>query len=155
ETGLVINSRSGNVALDSPPTVQAEELRTYFDLILLSCKAYDLDSAMDSFAAAAGPDTAILPLLNGMRHLDLLDQRFGPTHVLGGQCVIAATLDDSGRVIHLNDSHLLSFGERAGTRSPRVDRISAEIGQAKFEGRASSKILLEMWEKWVFLASLA
>src|SRR5262252_5787756 len=65
ETGLVINSRSGNVALDSPPTVQAEELRTYFDLILLSCKAYDLDSAMDSFAAAAGPDTAIVPLLNG------------------------------------------------------------------------------------------
>src|SRR5919109_349565 len=112
ETGLVIKSRFGDVTLKSSPTIQANELRSHFDLILLSCKAYDLDSAIDSFAAAVGPDTVILPLLNGMRHLDILDERFGPARVLGGKCVIAATLDHSGRVVHLNDSHLLSFGER-------------------------------------------
>jgi 2-dehydropantoate 2-reductase len=155
ETGLVIKSRFGDVTLKSPPTIQANGLRSHFDLILLSCKAYDLDSAIDSFAVAVGPDTVILPLLNGMRHLDILDERFGPARVLGGQCVIAATLDHSGRVVHLNDSHLLSFGERDRGRSPRIDRIAAEIGHAKFEARASSTILLEMWEKWVFLATLA
>src|ERR1700755_1185227 len=68
ETGLVIKSRFGDVALGPPPTVQASELRRDFDLILLSCKAYDLDDAIDSFAAAVGPETVILPLLNGMRH---------------------------------------------------------------------------------------
>ena len=74
ETGLVIKSRFGGVALRSPPTVQASEFRREFDLILLSCKAYDLAAAVDSFTSAVGPDTVILPLLNGMRHLDLLDQ---------------------------------------------------------------------------------
>ncbi len=155
ENGLVIKSRFGDVTLKAPPTVQASELHRDFDLIVLSCKAYDLDAAIDSFAPAIGPGTAILPLLNGMRHLDLLDERFGAARVLGGQCLISAKLDDRGSILHLNDSHLLTFGEREGNRSPRIDGIAAEIGKAKFELRASSVILLEMWEKWVFLATLA
>jgi len=155
ENGLVIKSRFGNVTLKAPPTVQASKLHRDFDLIVLSCKAYDLDAAIDSFAPAIGPGTAILPLLNGMRHLDLLDERFGAARVLGGQCLISAKLDDRGSILHLNDSHLLTFGEREGNRSPRIDGIAAEIGKAKFELRASFVILLEMWEKWVFLATLA
>jgi 2-dehydropantoate 2-reductase len=155
ENGLVIKSRFGDVTLKAPPTVQASELHRDFDLILLSCKAYDLDAAIDSFAPAVGPGTAILPLLNGMRHLDLLDERFGAARVLGGQCLISVKLDDKGSILHLNDSHLLTFGERDGNRSPRVDGIAAEMGKAKFELRTSSLILLEMWEKWVFLATLA
>jgi len=155
ETGLVIKSRFGDVTLKAPPTVQASELRRDFDLILLSCKAYDLDAAVDSFAPAVGPATTILPLLNGMRHLDLLDERFGTARTLGGQCLISAKLDNRGSILHLNDSHLLTFGERAGNLSPRVDAVAAEIGKAKFELRASASILLEMWEKWVFLATLA
>ena len=155
ETGLVVKSRFGDVILRVPPTVQAHKIDRHFDLVLLSCKAYDLDAAIDSFAAAVGPETAILPLLNGMRHLDVLDERFGAAHVLGGQCLIAATLDDSGRIVHLNDSHLLTFGERDGNRSPRIDAILQEMSQANFASRASSVILLEMWEKWVFLATLA
>jgi 2-dehydropantoate 2-reductase len=155
ETGLVIKSRFGDVTLKSPPTIQESDLRCEFDLILLSCKAYDLESAINSFAAALGPETVVLPLLNGMRHLDVLDERFGPARVLGGQCLIAATLDDRGRVFHLNDSHLLSFGERDGKRSQRIDRIAAALGNVKFEVRTSSAIVLEMWEKWVFLATLA
>ena len=155
ENGLVIKSRFGDVTLKAPPTVQASELRRDFDLILLSCKAYDLDAAVDSFAPAVGPATAILPLLNGMRHLDLLDERFGTARALGGQCLISAKLDNRGGILHLNDSHLLTFGERAGNLSPRIDAIAVEIGKAKFELRASASILLEMWEKWVFLATLA
>jgi 2-dehydropantoate 2-reductase len=155
ETGLVIKSCFGDVTLKAPPTVQASELRRDFDLILLSCKAYDLAAAVDSFAPAVGPATAILPLLNGMRHLDLLDERFGAARALGGQCLISAKLDNKGGILHLNDSHLLTFGERAGNLSPRIDAIAAEIGKAKFELRASASILLEMWEKWVFLATLA
>jgi 2-dehydropantoate 2-reductase len=156
ESGLVIESRLGDVTLKAPPTVQASELRGEFDLILLSCKAYDLEAAVDSFASAVRPDTVILPLLNGMRHLDLLDERFGAARVLGGQCLISAKLDDRGSILHLiNDSHLLTFGEREGNRSPRIDGIATEMGKAKFELRTSSIILLEMWGKWVFLATLA
>src|SRR5271168_5405538 len=91
DSGLVIKSSHGDATLRNPPMVLAGNIGHPFDLILLSCKAYDLAAAMDSFAAAVGRETLVLPLLNGMRHLDMLDERFGRAAVLGGQCVIAAT----------------------------------------------------------------
>src|SRR4029079_7635136 len=74
--------------------IVSEQIEAPYDLVLVSCKAYDLASAMDGFAAAVGPETTILPLLNGLRHLDLLSERFGASRVLGGQCLISATLDE-------------------------------------------------------------
>ena len=152
-TGLAIRSPVGDVNLPAPPTVAAERLSEPFDLVLLSCKAYDLAGAISSFAPAVGPDTAILPLLNGMGHLDLLEARFGAEHVLGGQCLISAALDPEGRILHLNETHMLSFGERDGARSRRVEAIAAELSGAHFEARLSQRILPEMWEKWVFIAT--
>jgi 2-dehydropantoate 2-reductase len=154
-SGLVVESTAGDFARPAPPTVLASDLGDSFDLILLSCKAYSLDDAIVSFAPAVGPSTAILPLLNGMRHLEILDGRVGAAHVLGGQCVIAATLGSGARIIHLNQNHELSFGERDGTLSDRVRAIADVMAGAKFEARASDQILQEMWEKWVFLAAFA
>jgi 2-dehydropantoate 2-reductase len=151
--GLVVRSRFGDIDLPAPPIVTADKLREPFDVVLLSCKAYDLDDAVTAFAPAIGPETAILPLLNGMRHLDVLETRLGAKHVLGGQCVISSTLDADGRIRHLNDAHSLSFGERDGVRSARVEAIASVLSDARFEARLSEVILQEMWEKWVFIAA--
>ena len=153
--GLRIRSRMGDVAVDAPPTVLAENIAHPFDLVLLGLKAYDLADAMESFAPAIGSESVILPLLNGMRHLQALDERFGRDRVLGGKCVIAATLDMRHEIVHLNNSHSLSFGERDGTMSSRVQAIAELMAGANFEAQASPTIMLDMWEKWVFLAALA
>lgn len=153
--GLSICSATGNAALPSPPTVLASGLRGPYELILLSCKAYGLEQAMADIAPAVGSDTTILPLLNGMRQLDLLDARFGAAHVLGGQCVIAATLDEDGGVRHLNTSHSLTFGERDGSDSARMQRITRALSGAGFDARPSRTVLQDMWDKWIFLATLA
>jgi 2-dehydropantoate 2-reductase len=153
KTGLVIKSPLGDAALPSPPVVMAETLREPFDLILLSCKAYDLASAADSFAPAVGPNTVIVPVLNGMAHMDFLGARFGPRAVFGGQCLISTTLDGEGRIIHLNDTHLLSFGEQDGSESTRARAIAAALSGAGFDARLSTAILQEMWEKWAFIAT--
>jgi 2-dehydropantoate 2-reductase len=155
KTGLIVRSPKGDINIPAPPTVLTENLSAPFDLILLSCKAYDLQGAMDSFAPAVGANTAILPLLNGMRHMDLLAARFGAAAVLGGQCVISATLDAEGRILHLNDLHFLSFGEQNGAKSPRVAAIAADFFGAKFDSQLSTAILQEMWEKWAFIAAAA
>src|SRR6267142_791491 len=152
-TGIVIRSRFGDATLPTPRTVLAEDLHETFDLVLLSCKAYDLESAIDSFAPAVGASTAILPLLNGMRHMDILDQRFGPERVLGGLCYIAATLNDQHEIVHLNDRHDLAFGERDGARSARVEALGPIMADAVFKARPSGAILQEMWEKWAFIAT--
>lgn len=155
ETGLRIASPTGDATLPAPPTVTSDRISAPFDLILLSCKAYDLEAAMASLAPAVGPGTAILPLLNGMRHLTALEQRFGAEAVLGGQCVISSTLREDGTIVHLNTAHLLTFGERDGGASERIGAIAAAFAGAKFDARASDAIVQEMWEKWVLLASMA
>lgn len=152
-TGLAIRSPLGDLDLPAPPTITAEALHEPFDLILLSVKAYDLDGAMDSFAPAVGPQTLILPLLNGMRHLDLLDERFGADRVLGGQVVISTVLDADGRIVQLGEVQNLSFGARDGSRSERLEAIESALAGAGFEARLSEAIVQEMWEKWVFIAT--
>jgi 2-dehydropantoate 2-reductase len=154
-SGLSIRSPMGDVDLPSPPTIAAEVVHEPFDLILLSCKSYDLDGAIESFAPAVGPGSAILPLLNGMRHLDVLDRRFGPDRVLGGLCIISSALDPEGRVLHLNDLHTLAFGERDGSLSARAVAIGQVFECVRVDARLSPAILHEMWEKWIFIAALA
>jgi 2-dehydropantoate 2-reductase len=153
--GLVIKSPGGDVTLKNPPTVQADTLKEKFDVVLLSCKAFDLDDAIKSFAPAVGPDTAIIPLLNGMLHLDVLDQKFGQERVLGGLCAIAATLNDKREVVQLAPMQSLGFGERAGGLSDRVRKIADVFAKGNFNGAPSENVMQDMWEKWVFLASLA
>lgn len=153
--GLVISSVRGDLTLHDPKTILAGVNAEPFDLVLLSCKAYSLDDAIDSFAPLVGESTTILPLLNGMGHMDVLTSKFGAARVLGGQCVIAATLDAGQRIVHLNDSHTITFGETAGGVSERVQEIENAMAGANFDAVVSDNILLRMWEKWVFLATLA
>ena len=152
--GLVIKSPNGDVTLKDPPIARAETLKDTFDAVLLSCKAYDLDDAIKSFAPAVGPRTSIIPLLNGMLHLDVLDKTFGRERVLGGLCAIAATLNEAREVIQLQPMQSLTFGERDGGLSDRVRAIN-EIFKSISGAVASEHVLQDMWEKWVFLASVA
>lgn len=155
KNGLVIKSPVGDVTLPKPPTVTADSITSPFDVIILSCKAYDLDDAIASFAPAVGPDTAIIPFLNGMKHLDVLDAKFGIARVMGGQCQIAATLDANGAIVQLTPMHAMSFGERGTSKGDRAKRIEATLQGAMFDAKASDDIIQEMYEKWVFLATLA
>ncbi|MCW8306237.1 2-dehydropantoate 2-reductase [Acidiphilium sp. PA] len=155
QTGLVIKSARGDVHDPSPKLVTATSLTAGFDLILLSCKAYDLADAIADFAPAVGSDTLILPLLNGISHLDELDRHFGAAHVLGGQCVISTVLDPEGRIIHLNEIESLTFGARDPSQAARVGTIDTTFAAARFATQRSETIMQDMWEKFAFITSLA
>lgn len=153
--GLVIKSPNGDVTLKNPPTVQADALKDRFDVVLLSCKAFDLDDAINSFAPAIGPNSTIIPMLNGMKHLDTLDAKFGKERVLGGLCAIAATLNEKREVVQLQPMQSLNYGERDGKLSDRVKAIDEAFKSGITGAAASQNIMQDMWEKWVFLSSLA
>jgi 2-dehydropantoate 2-reductase len=153
--GLVIKSPAGDVTLKNPPTVQADKLSEKFDVVLLSCKAFDLEDAIKSFAPAVGPNTSIIPLLNGMSHLDVLDKKFGRERVLGGLCAIAVTLNEKREVVQLAPMQSLGFGERDNKMSDRVKAIAEVFAKGNCGAAPSEHVMQDMWDKWVFLASLA
>ena len=154
ERGLVVRSALGDV--ERPvKTVLADGIREPFDLVLLSAKAYDLDSAVAAIAPALGPQSAVLPLLNGINHLAALSGRFGTGRVLGGCCGLGVSLEPSGEVRHVGTSEWLTFGEQSGERSARCDAIAQIFARTKVNATLSDNILQAMWDKFVMIASLA
>jgi 2-dehydropantoate 2-reductase len=137
-------------------TLGAGEARPGWDVVLLSCKAYDLDDAIAAIAPAVDGRTAILPVLNGIAHLDPLVAAFGADRVLGGLAKIQATLGPDGTVRQLNDWRWITFGERDGALSGRVRAIEAAFAPAKgVVAQAVPDIMARMWEKLVHLGSSA
>ncbi len=153
--GLAIKSPAGDALVKDPKLVRARDLDRPYDLVIVSCKAFALESCLADFAPAVGPETMILPVLNGLCHLDALAARFGRERVLGGRCFIFASLDPEGRVLHQGALHGLDFGELAGGVTPRVERVAAELSGAGFDASLNPAIMLGMWEKWVLIAALA
>jgi 2-dehydropantoate 2-reductase len=154
-SGLEIVDVYGDVTIQ-PKLLTAEELKARpetFDLILLSTKAYSLESAMEDFAPAVGAETAILPLLNGMRHLEALDARFGAEHVLGGTTYIVADMDAGGRVHSMTRLNDVSFGERDRVVTERIKAVETTLEEAGFDVRLRPDIVATMWQKWTMLAS--
>jgi 2-dehydropantoate 2-reductase len=154
ESGLVIDSPLGDLRVPVK-SATADSLAGSFDAVLLTAKAYDLEQAVAAIRPAVGPGTAVLPVLNGLRHLDRLDAVFGPERVLGGVAYIAATLTADGIIRHLNRVHGITFGERAGGITERVEAIARAFAATPVNASASPAIMNDMWEKFVMIASLA
>ncbi len=151
--GLQIVSPHGNLTLQ-PKAITADQITGPYDLILLGVKSYALSDAMNDFAAAVGPETMILPVLNGMRHVDALTTRFGPHAVLGGVCLVATEIDQEGRIQQLTDFQSLAYGELDGRSTPRLQKLDETLRGAGFDASSSDHILNDMWQKWVQLATL-
>jgi 2-dehydropantoate 2-reductase len=151
--GLQIVSPHGDVTL-TPKLVTAGAIEAPYDAVLLTVKAFSLDAALDDLAPAVGPETMILPVLNGMKHVDTLIARFGRQAVAGCVCKVATVVDDQGRIVQLNKLQDLAYGEMNGLPSARTDALDKVMRGAGFDARLSRAIELEMWQKWVLLATL-
>ena len=154
--GLVMKSRLGDIAR-AVRFITAEGLAQdgRHDVVLLTCKAYDLDVATEAIAPAVRHGAAVLPMLNGMKHLDRLDAAFGRDAVLGGMCQIAASATGPGEVHHLNKLHHMVAGPRSPGQKQVAEAFAAAAQAATFDFRLSDDIAQDMWEKFVMLATMA
>jgi 2-dehydropantoate 2-reductase len=152
--GLRIDSPLGNLARPVN-TVLAADLTPDYDVVLLTCKAYDLESSMDAIAPAVGGNCAVVPILNGLAHLDRLDVRFGSDRVVGGTCGIDVMLLPDGMIRHTGALQRIAFGERNRERSERCRSLADAFSRTSLEWEWADDILMRMWEKIVLLSALA
>jgi 2-dehydropantoate 2-reductase len=151
--GLRIHSPAGE-SIIPVRTVTAGSLDGPYDLIVLAVKSYGLTAAIADLTPAVGPETVIVPLLNGMRHLSALTEAFGPSAVYGGVCMIAGTLTEAGDIVQLTGLQRLAYGPLDGGPDPRLASVEAALSGAGFDSQGTDTITQQMWEKWLFLASL-
>ncbi|MDB5797067.1 MAG: 2-dehydropantoate 2-reductase [Paucimonas sp.] len=152
--GLQIESPFGNAKLTVQAKLQAE-IEPVYDLVILTCKAYDLESAIETIRPAMSGDTAVLPLLNGLAHIERLNQEFGAHKVMGGTAKIQVTLTPDGIVRQLNDWQTITFGEQDGSQSARAASLKALLDQTPIEAKLSLQVMRDMWLKVVHLSTVA
>lgn len=153
ENGLVLQTPQGTEKLQ-PQLTQAGTLTGHYDLIIITVKSFALDQVMDDITPVVGPDTLIMPILNGMRHIATLQQRFGEDKVMGGLCKINATLGDNGEVIQMTPLHQLYYGALDGNNDARLQRVDAALRDCQVDTFFSDNIMDELWEKWLLLSTL-
>lgn len=152
--GLRLSSPLGDARI-VPRALTNIELRDYYDVILLACKAYDLESAIQAIAPAVGSNSIVIPLLNGLTHLEVLDRRFGNDKVQGGLAHLAVTLTAAGEVKHLNRINRLVVGSRSKAHEPLLEQLAQLFAHTPVEFQLASDIEQDMWDKFVFLSVLA
>jgi 2-dehydropantoate 2-reductase len=153
EQGLRVESPQESFTV-FPHCLGSEELAPDYDLIMLAPKAYDLDDALASIAGASGRG-ALLPFLNGLNHMPLLDRRFGRQRVMGGVAHIAAMLTETGAVKRLSDLHSITVGHRHADHEALAREFFALCAGTDFDSRYAEDIEQVLWDKWTFLATLA
>ena len=153
--GLRLESTYGD--FEGPvKAIGADDLTPDYDLILLTCKAYDLDDAIATIAPGVGPDTMVFPILNGLGHIQTMNDHLGADHVLAGTVKISAARQADGSIKHMNDWRWLNFGEQAGGISDRVTALRDALdGATGLEPVALENAMQEMWEKMVHLTTAA
>jgi 2-dehydropantoate 2-reductase len=149
----IISPRHGDFTV-RPKVITAAQIASPYDVIFLSVKSYNLAGAIDDFAPAVGPQTVIFPVLNGMHHMDALTQRFGEHALLGGVCFVSTEVDSQGQIVQLADFQSLTYGELAGKKTSRIEAVHQVFSGAGFDTAISGDILRDMWQKWVWLASV-
>ena len=153
--GLVVKSPKGDAVLSVKVVTKGGEGGPY-DVVILACKAYDLDSAIESIASAVGPDTTIVPMLNGHAHFGVLDNKFGADKVAGGLARIGGMLGPNGEVMHTSPFAGVSFGERSGKPArEHLTALDAARKKAGIDGGLNGNINQDLWDKWIMLTSLA
>jgi len=147
--GLIVKTQDGGELRTEVKAVQQGQLDGTYDVVLLTCKAYDLGGAMDAIAPAMSEQSVIVPVLNGVRHIDVLTERFGQSRVLGGLTTINAALMPDGTVqqsqlrINLN-----AIGELDGRTSDRCTAIKTALEAGGIPVQISDAIVAMMWAKF-------
>jgi 2-dehydropantoate 2-reductase len=152
ERGLRIVGADEHTVIE-PKLVLADQLDGPFDVILLGVKAAGLDAAVADLAPAVGPDSRIVPMLNGMRHVDVLAERFGE-RALGAVAKVMTTIDQNGDIARLGDLRSLSYGSLDGRPDPRLEAVHGALADAGFTASISADIVGDMWSKWAFIAAV-
>jgi 2-dehydropantoate 2-reductase len=149
--GLTVHSFRGDFHL--PRVTATDDPRAIgpVDVVLFTVKLYDAEAATALLPPLVGPDTAVIPLQNGVDSVDIVSRVVGREHTAGGTVYVAAVISEPGVIRHSALDHLI-FGELDGTRSPRLQRLFDACKPAGFEVTLSDNIRIDIWTKFVRLS---
>ena len=151
EHGIHINSTQGDYTIKNPHIITDVEEVKSVDLVFVSVKGYHLEGTLDNLKQLTKKGAHVLPVLNGIEHISVLQEQLGKENVIGGLCFIIATLNDNGHVEHSSDVHDLVFGPLVPSQTEICNQLDALADRANIDRNYSKDILVELWKKYMFI----
>ncbi|GGK02149.1 2-dehydropantoate 2-reductase [Lentibacillus kapialis] len=155
ENGLKINSTHGDYEIKDPHVLTDPGEVESADLVLFSVKGFHLEGALDHLIALAAKGAYVLPVLNGIEHIGILQERIGKEYVLGGLSYIFATLNDEGHVEQAGDMHHLYFGPLEASQKKVCKKLEDISYDAGFISKNHPGMMQEIWKKYMFITALS
>jgi 2-dehydropantoate 2-reductase len=125
------------------------------DVVLFCVKLWDVESAGEAIKPLVGPNTAVIPLQNGIDAAERLLPILGAKAVMGGVAQISASITAPGVITQVGTFMRMIFGELDGKITKRGEEFLALCQKAGFDATLSDRIVTELWMKFVLLASNA
>jgi 2-dehydropantoate 2-reductase len=149
--GLRITSIAGDAHVQ--PVKACSELAELGvpDVVLVAVKTWQLDPLLRELPSIVGPQTVVVPLLNGVEAPERLAAVLDRRHVVGGLCEIGAVIEQPGHVRHFAAVPVIRFGELDGAESPRLDALAEAFGRAGVEAVHTREVVLAMWRKFLLI----
>jgi 2-dehydropantoate 2-reductase len=154
--GLKINSPEGNFESKEVTIFTSVEKVKNIDLVILAVKGYHLDQVIPQVQTIVHQTGAfVLPLLNGIEHMDRLRQAIGKEKVIGGFASIIATLNEKGHVEHTSGSSTFKFGILHEQQTEICMKLEVLHSQVKMNLVREENILKHMWKKYIFITAFS
>ena len=155
ENGISITSPHGNYQFNDLHITENVNDIEKVDLVILAVKGQHLQGTLTDLKVLVEKGAKVLPLLNGLEHISILQDELGDEAVLGGSAFIIATLDEKGHVIHSNDNHDLIYGPLHPSQKKICDEFEQAAGSAIMKVSRTENILIRMWIKYMFITAFS
>lgn len=152
-SGLQVDSAQGDFKVDPVKATDDPSEIGPVEYVVVAVKNYQLKEALDPMAALVGPETTLVPLLNGVEAPSILADRFGRERAIGGLCAIISEIAEPGHIAHHSQVHQVVIGELDGERTERVERLAQAWQEAGVEAVHADDIQSAMWSKFLLIAS--
>jgi 2-dehydropantoate 2-reductase len=152
--GLRVQSVHGDFVIRPAKATANPAEVGHVDLVLLATKTYHVERAVQDMRPLVGPETAILPLLNGVQASEQLLETFEPGNVLGGACWISSEIAEPGQIRQMSDIRRIVLGELDGSLSSRIKAISEALEGAGATVELSPEIDQVRWTKFLWVAPI-
>ncbi|MEW5548680.1 2-dehydropantoate 2-reductase [Peribacillus frigoritolerans] len=155
ENGISITSPHGNYQFNDLHITENVNDIEKVDLVILAVKGQHLQGTLTDLKFLVEKGAKVLPLLNGLEHVSILQDELGEEAVLGGSAFIIATLDEKGHVIHSNENHDLIYGPLHPSQKKICDEFEQAAGSAIMKVSRTENILIRMWIKYMFITAFS
>ncbi len=152
--GLIVKSIDGDFTVHPKVTDNYNDISNP-DLMILATKSWQIEGISEQLKPVIGEETMVLPLQNGADNADRLRNILPHKNVLAGLCKIVSKIESPGVITHFGYEPEIIFGEYDDVKTERIQQVKAAFDKAGFKNTLSDNIHLDIWKKFLFIATIS